>query len=80
MRPNCHISVRIKGCCDTCGNWPSQLHMPEELHGWYCGHCCPACKAQPAAPSAPEAPTRSEAADVTPPESNGQTVLAPQAA
>jgi hypothetical protein len=20
--------------------------MPEDLHGWYCAHCCPACKPQ----------------------------------
>jgi hypothetical protein len=39
----CHISERLKGCCDTCGEWPAKLHMPEELHGWYCGDCCPAC-------------------------------------
>jgi hypothetical protein len=49
MRPNCHISERVKGCCDICGNWPNRLHMPEEVHGWYCGHCCPVCNAQPAA-------------------------------
>jgi len=48
MRLNCHISVRVKGCCDTCGNWPNHLHMPEEMHGWYCGRCCPACKARAA--------------------------------
>ena len=56
MRPKCHVSVRIKGCCDTCGNWPNHLHMPEDLHGWYCGHCCPACKAQPAVPPVSDAP------------------------
>jgi len=54
--------------------------MPEELHGWYCGTCCPACKAQPAEPPAPEAPQPSETADVPPPGADGQTVLAPQAA
>ncbi len=56
MRPNCHISERVKGCCDICGNWPNRLHMPEEVHGWYCTHCCPVCNAQPAAhqPDAPE--------------------------
>ncbi len=43
MRPNCHISERVRGCCDVCGNWPNRLHMPEELHGWYCAQCCPAC-------------------------------------
>jgi hypothetical protein len=43
MESNCHISERLKGCCDTCGEWPSKLHMPEELHGWYCTDCCPAC-------------------------------------
>jgi hypothetical protein len=48
MRPNCHISERVKGCCDICECWPNQLHMPEDLHGWYCPTCCPACKAQPA--------------------------------
>lgn len=55
MRPNCHISERVKGCCDICGNWPNHLHMPEELHGWYCSKCCPACKAQPIAKPQPEA-------------------------
>jgi hypothetical protein len=25
------------------------LHMPEDLHGWYCPSCCPACKTQPLA-------------------------------
>jgi hypothetical protein len=37
----------VKGCCDICGNWPNRLHMPEEVHGWYCAQCCPVCKAQP---------------------------------
>jgi len=54
MRPNCHISERVKGCCDICGNWPNRLHMPEELHGWYCAACCPACKAQPIAEPQPQ--------------------------
>ncbi len=26
------------------------LHMPEELHGWYCAECCPACKEAAMAP------------------------------
>jgi hypothetical protein len=43
METTCHISERLKGCCDTCGEWPGKLHMPEELHGWYCADCCPAC-------------------------------------
>jgi hypothetical protein len=43
METACHISQRLKGCCDTCGEWPGNLHMPEELHGWYCSDCCPAC-------------------------------------
>jgi hypothetical protein len=43
MKDNCHISERVKGCCDICGDWPSLLHMPEELHGWFCSNCCPAC-------------------------------------
>jgi len=55
MRPNCHISERVKGCCDVCGNWPNRLHMPEEMHGWYCAACCPACKAQPFAQPQPQA-------------------------
>jgi len=54
MRPNCHISERVKGCCDICGNWPNRLHMPEDLHGWYCAACCPACKPK-AMPQQPEA-------------------------
>jgi hypothetical protein len=49
MRPNCHISERVKGCCDICECWPAYLHMPEDLHGWYCPDCCPACKVQPIA-------------------------------
>jgi hypothetical protein len=55
MRPNCHISERVKGCCDVCGNWPNRLHMPEELHGWYCAACCPACKADAVAQQQPQA-------------------------
>ncbi|MBV9506999.1 MAG: hypothetical protein JO323_18565 [Acidobacteriia bacterium] len=47
MRSTCHISTRVKGCCDICESWPEELHMPEDLHGWYCPACCPACKAQP---------------------------------
>jgi hypothetical protein len=82
MRPKCHISVRIKGCCDTCGNWPNHLHMPEDLHGWYCGHCCPACKAQAAEPPGAEAPPPAAAAsvDVPPEVVDVQAALAPQAA
>jgi hypothetical protein len=59
MRPLCHISERVRGCCDICGNWPNRLHMPEDVHGWYCAKCCPVCKAQPVpqpAPASPEPP------------------------
>ena len=31
MRPNCHISERLKGSCDICGNWPNRLHMLEQF-------------------------------------------------
>jgi len=48
MTANCHISERLKGSCDICGRWPDRLHLPEELHGWYCPNCCPACKPKPA--------------------------------
>lgn len=56
MRSNCHISERIKGCCDICGYWPNLLHMPEDLHGWYCPRCCPACKVQPHSMPPPPSP------------------------
>jgi len=46
MKPDCHISERLKGCCDACGAWPNRLHMPEDVHGWYCPECCPVCKPQ----------------------------------
>jgi len=60
VRPNCHISERVKGCCDLCGNWPNRLHMPEEMHGWYCSHCCPVCNAQPVAQPPAEQPASPE--------------------
>lgn len=63
MRPNCHISERVKGCCDVCGNWPNRLHMPEEMHGWYCAACCPACKAQPIAQPQPQPQPEEQPAD-----------------
>ncbi len=66
MRPNCHISERVKGCCDICGNWPNHLHMPEEVHGWYCAHCCPVCNAQPAAQPQPENEPREAEKDTAP--------------
>ena len=43
MTPDCHISERVKGQCDKCGDWPARLHVPEALHGWYCERCCPVC-------------------------------------
>ncbi len=43
MTSLCHISKSVKGECDTCGKTVDHLHMPEELHGWYCEACCPVC-------------------------------------
>ena len=40
----CHLSKKVRGECDTCGIVPPQLHMPEEIHGWYCASCCPVCR------------------------------------
>jgi hypothetical protein len=50
---DCHISTRVKGECDRCGEVPARLHMPLELHGWYCERCCPACNsvAKPVKPA-----------------------------
>ena len=45
MAPQCHIS-KVKGQCDRCGKTSDNLHMPEEIHGWYCAQCCPLCRAQ----------------------------------
>jgi hypothetical protein len=39
----CHVSKTVKGECDTCGRTVEHLHMPEEVHGWYCALCCPVC-------------------------------------
>jgi hypothetical protein len=39
----CHISKKVTGECDECHRTTDQLHMPEEVHGWYCSHCCPVC-------------------------------------
>jgi hypothetical protein len=39
----CHISKKVQGECDKCGKSVEHLHMPEELHGWYCAACCPVC-------------------------------------
>ena len=44
MKSDCHVSERLQACCDVCREWPERLHMPEEIHGWYCARCCPACK------------------------------------
>ncbi|MFB3829505.1 MAG: hypothetical protein ACE15B_22230 [Bryobacteraceae bacterium] len=41
---DCHISIRVRGECDNCGQVPVRLHMPMEMHGWYCEQCCPVCK------------------------------------
>lgn len=43
MTQLCHISKLVKGECDTCGQTTEHLHMPEEVHGWYCAKCCPVC-------------------------------------
>lgn len=40
----CHLSTRVKGECDVCGTVPARLHMPLDVHGWYCERCCPVCK------------------------------------
>jgi hypothetical protein len=42
----CHISKKVTGECDECHRTTDQLHMPEEVHGWYCAHCCPVCHEQ----------------------------------
>ncbi len=73
MTLNCHISDRLRGSCDICGMWPARLHLPEEMHGWYCQRCCPACNlraalrqpdADPASDPAGDGPaTRSAACD-----------------
>lgn len=42
----CHLSKKVRGECDKCGIVPSQLHMPENVHGWYCASCCPVCRVQ----------------------------------
>jgi len=46
MQNLCHISKNVKGECDTCGRTVEHLHMPEEIHGWYCAACCPVCRGQ----------------------------------
>lgn len=46
MSPLCHLSKTIRGTCDKCGNVAEVLHMPEEIHGWYCERCCPVCSCQ----------------------------------
>jgi len=43
MNNLCHVSKIAKGDCDACGQATDALHMPEELHGWYCAKCCPVC-------------------------------------
>jgi hypothetical protein len=43
MTTLCHISKTVKGECDTCHRTVEHLHMPEEVHGWFCAHCCPVC-------------------------------------
>jgi hypothetical protein len=42
----CHVSKKVTGECDGCGRTTDQLHMPEELHGWFCARCCPVCHEQ----------------------------------
>lgn len=43
MTTLCHISKTVSGECDACHRPVDHLHMPEEVHGWYCAHCCPVC-------------------------------------
>jgi hypothetical protein len=43
MTRPCHISKIARGECDICRCSTDALHMPEELHGWYCAKCCPVC-------------------------------------
>jgi hypothetical protein len=42
----CIQSRRLSATCDTCGAHPAVLHLPEEVHGWYCPRCCPVCHSQ----------------------------------
>lgn len=47
MRIECRQTGKVRGCCDGCGVWPELLHLPEKVHGWYCGRCCPVCGQRP---------------------------------
>ena len=69
MKPNCHISERLKGSCDVCETWPGRLHMPEDVHGWYCEKCCPVCN-----PKLASRPRQAE------PREQSEGVTAPQVA
>jgi hypothetical protein len=43
MNSLCHVSTKVKGECDVCHRTGQALHMPEEVHGFYCAQCCPIC-------------------------------------
>ncbi len=43
MEQRCHQSKKVHGTCDVCGRDVEVLHMPEEIHGFYCEKCCPVC-------------------------------------
>ncbi len=40
---NCATSFRIVGACDVCGAIARPIHMPLEIHGFYCAIHCPVC-------------------------------------
>ena len=42
---NCATSFRIVGTCDVCGYVARPIHMPLEIHGFYCADHCPVCAA-----------------------------------
>ncbi len=43
---NCATSFRIVGTCDVCGFVAKPIHMPLEIHGFYCSAHCPVCAGQ----------------------------------
>jgi hypothetical protein len=44
LRPlPCRIARIVKGRYDVGGQWPEQLHLPRQKHGFYCPEHCAVC-------------------------------------
>lgn len=59
-RKDCVATLGVAGLCSSCRRWITDIedgraHLPEKLHGIFCGSCCPTCSDPAPPPTAGDA-------------------------